>query len=110
MEMEGLIPFKSSTDHAITSLYFLRILISFCSLSLVKSLAMITGLDHSLPRKAYFICLGNFFITKPSKLFSTSYAFFSLLLNVSALISFRLSIVSFNSQLAFRYSTSRDSC
>ena len=43
MQIQGLIPFKSSTDQAMTSLYFLRIPISFCYFSTVKSTAMITG-------------------------------------------------------------------
>ena len=43
MKIEGLIPFKSSTDQAMTSLYFLRILISFYSFYFVKSFAMITS-------------------------------------------------------------------
>ena len=43
MKIEGSIPFKSSTNQAMASLYFLRILINFCSFSFVKSAAMITG-------------------------------------------------------------------
>ena len=108
MQKEGLIPLKSSTDQAIASLYFLRISNSFCSLCFVKSASMITGLDLSLPKKAYLRCLCNSFRIKLSKLFSTYYAFSSLLLDFSALPSFRLSIVFVISKLAFRYSTSRD--
>ena len=59
MQIEGLIPFKSSTDQAMTSIYFMRIPISFCSLSTVKLAAMITGYALSAPKKAYFRCLGN---------------------------------------------------
>ena len=40
MQIDGLIPFKSSTDQAMASLYFLRILINFCSLFSIKSAAM----------------------------------------------------------------------
>ena len=54
MQIEGLIPFKSPTDQTIASPFFLRIFISFRSLSFVKSAAIITGLDFSAPKKAYF--------------------------------------------------------
>ena len=80
MQMEGLIPFKSSIDHAIASLYFMRILINFYFFSSIKSTTMIIGLDLSLSKKAYFRCLGNSIKIKPLKLFSTSCAFSSLLL------------------------------
>ena len=53
MQIEGLIPFKSFTDQAMASLYFLRILISFCSFSTVKLATMITGYALSAPKKAY---------------------------------------------------------
>ena len=113
MQIEGLIPFKASTDQAMASLYFLRILISLCSffyfLFFVKPAAMITGCALSFPKKAYFKCLGNSFIINPSELFSTSCPISSLLLEFFALISFRLSTVSINSRLEFRYSTSRAS-
>ena len=52
MQIEGLIHFKSSTEQAIASLYFLRIFISFSSLSSVNSIAIITGLDFLAPKKA----------------------------------------------------------
>ena len=52
MQIEGLIPFKSSTDQAMASLYFLRIRSSFYSFSSVKLAAMITGFDFSDPKKA----------------------------------------------------------
>ena len=68
-KIDGLIPFKSSTDHAIASLYFLRILISLCSFSFVKSVAIITGCALLTPKKAYFRCLGNSFRINSSKLF-----------------------------------------
>ena len=42
MQIVGLIPFKSSTNQAMTSLCCLRISISFGSLSFVKSAAIIT--------------------------------------------------------------------
>ena len=96
MQIEGLIPFKSSTDQAMTSLYFLRILINLCSFSIVKSATMITGCALLAHKKAYFRYLGNSVRINPSKLFPTSCPFFSLLLDFSALISFRLSIVSLN--------------
>ena len=51
MQIKGLISFKSSTDQAMASLYFLRILISFCSFSTVKSAAMITGCALQLLRR-----------------------------------------------------------
>ena len=56
MQIEVLIPFKSSTDQAMASLYFLRILISFCSFSFVKPATMIIGSAPSAPKKAYFKC------------------------------------------------------
>ena len=42
MKIEGLIPFKSSIDMAMASLYFMRILISLCSFSTIKTAAIIT--------------------------------------------------------------------
>ena len=104
MQIDGLIPFKSSTYQAIASLYFMRILISFYSFSSVKSAAMITGFGLLAPKNAYFRCLGNSFIT-----FSNSCIFSSLLLNFYTLSLFRLNTVSFNSKMTFRYSTSRSS-
>ena len=65
MQIDGLIPFNSSTDQAIASLCFLRISISFCFLSSVKSTTIITGFDLSAPKKAYFKCLGNSFRINP---------------------------------------------
>ena len=61
MQIEGLIPFKSSTNQAMTSLYFLRISICLCSFSTVKSTSMIICCALSAPKKAYFKCLGNSF-------------------------------------------------
>ena len=107
MHIKGLIPFKSSIDQTIASLYFLRISINFCSFSYVKSADMITGFDFFAPKKAYFRCLGNSFRINPLELISTSYTFSSLLLDFSALCLSRLSTVSFNSKLEFRNSTSR---
>ena len=54
MQIEGLIPFKSSTDQAIASLYFLRISNSFCSLSSINAADIITGFSFFGPKKAYF--------------------------------------------------------
>ena len=68
IHMEGLIPFKSSIDQAMVPLYFLRISSSFFSLLYVKSANIITGLDFSASRKAYFKCSGNYFRIKPSEL------------------------------------------
>ena len=87
MQIEGLVPFKSSTNQAMASLYFMRILISFCSFSFVKSAAMITGCALSTPKKAYLRCLGNSLRINPSEIFSTCH-FFLLLLDFSALIFF----------------------
>ena len=58
MQIEGLIPFKSSIDKAITSLYFLRILTSFWSSSTIKSATMITSCAISAPKKEYFKVFG----------------------------------------------------
>ena len=66
MQIEGLIPFKSSNVQATASLYFLRIRSSFFSFSSVKSASMIIGFDFSDPKKAYFKCLGNSFKISPS--------------------------------------------
>ena len=66
MQIEGLIPFKSSTDQEMASLYFLRICSSFCSFSSIKFEAMITGFDFFDPKKAYCRCLGNSFKISPS--------------------------------------------
>ena len=76
MQIEGLIPFKSSTDQAMTYLYFLRILISFYSFSTVKSATMIIGCAFSAPKNAYLRCLGNSLRINPSELF---FHFLSLL-------------------------------
>ena len=75
MQIQGLIPLKSSTDQAIASLYFPIISNSLCSLCYVKSANKITGFDFSTSKKAYFKCLGNSFRINPSKLVYTSYAF-----------------------------------
>ena len=61
MQTEGLIPFKSSIDQVIASLYFLRISNSFCSSSLVNATEIITGFAFSGSKKAYFNCLGTSF-------------------------------------------------
>ena len=66
MQIDGLIPFKSSIDQAMASLYFLRILISLCSISTIKSAAMITGYALSAHKKAYLRCLGNSLRINPS--------------------------------------------
>ena len=52
MQIEGLIPFKSSIDQAIASLYFLKIPSSFYSFSFVKSIVIIIGFYFSAPKKA----------------------------------------------------------
>ena len=81
MQIEGLIPFKSSIDQAMASLYFLRILISFCSFSTIKSITMITGCALLALKKVYFRCLGNSLRVSPLELIFTSYSFSSLLLD-----------------------------
>ena len=43
MQIEGLIPFKSSIDQEIAPLYFLRISNSFCSSCSVNAAEIITG-------------------------------------------------------------------
>ena len=63
MKIAGLILVKSSTDQAMAFLYIMRILISFCSFSYVKSATIIIGYALSAPKKGYFKCLGNSFIT-----------------------------------------------
>ena len=65
MQIEGLIPLKSSTDQAMASLYFLRICSSFCYFSFVKSAAMIIGCALFAPKKRYFKCLVRSFKINP---------------------------------------------
>ena len=62
MQIDGLIPFKSSTNQAMVTLYFLRIPISLCFLSSVKSTAIITGFDLSALKKTYFITFFLFLV------------------------------------------------
>ena len=59
MQIKGLISFKSSTNQAMASIYFMRIPIIFCSFSIVKSDAMSTKCAFSAPKKAYLRCLEN---------------------------------------------------
>ena len=54
MQMEGLIPFKSSIDQTIASLYFLRVSSSFYSSNSVNEAEIITGFALSGSKKAYF--------------------------------------------------------
>ena len=77
MQIDGLIPFKSSTDQAMASLCFLRISISFYSLSSVKSIAIIIGFYLSAPKKAYFRCLSNSFKINPHNFFYFLYLLFT---------------------------------
>ena len=65
MPIDGLVPFKSSIDQAMASLYFLIILISLCSFYTVKSISIMNGCDLSAPKKAYLKCLGNSFRINP---------------------------------------------
>ena len=51
MQIEGLIPFNSSIDEAIASLYFLRISNSLCSSFLVNAADIITGFSFSSSKK-----------------------------------------------------------
>ena len=79
MQIEGLIPFRSSIDQAIASLYFLRICSSFCSSISVNVADMITGFPFYCSKKEYFKRLGNSFNINPSALVSCSASFCSLL-------------------------------
>ena len=56
MQIEEPVPFKSSTDQDMASLYFQRILISFYSFSFVKLVVMIICCALSAPKKAYVKC------------------------------------------------------
>ena len=109
MQIEGLIPFKSSTNQEIASLYFLRISSIFYSPSSFNAFDIIIGFAFTSPRKAYFKCLGNSFKVNPSELVSISLAFFQLLLDFSVLFSFKLKTVSFKSKLGVRNSQLRSS-
>ena len=95
MQIEGPVPFKSSTDQAIAPLCFMRIFSSFYSSSSFNAADIITGLAFSGSKKAYFKCLGSSFKDNPSELVSISFAFSSLLLDFSVLFSFKLKTVSF---------------
>ena len=100
MQIEGLIPFKSSIDQAIASFYFMRISNSFCYSSSVSAVE-ITSFSFSGFKKAHFKCLGNSFNANPSKLVYVSLAFSSLLLDFSLLFSLIPSTGSFDSKLEF---------
>ena len=52
--MEGLIPFKSSIEQAIASLYFLRVPSSFYFSDSINAVEIITGFALSSSNKAYF--------------------------------------------------------
>ena len=54
MQIDGLIPFKYSTAQAIASLCFMRISTTSFSFSVVKSAAMITGLNFYSPKNCIF--------------------------------------------------------
>ena len=95
MQIEGLIPFKSSTNQAIASLYFLRISNSLCSSSTVNAADIITGFAFSGPKKAYFKCQGNSFKVNSFELIPIYVAFSLFLLDVFVLFSFKLKTVSF---------------
>ena len=90
MKIEGLIPFKSSIDQEIASLYLMRISNSLCSSSSFNAANIITCFAFSGSKKAYFKCLGTCFKVYPTELVSISIAFSSLLLDFSVLFSFKL--------------------
>ena len=90
MQIEGLIPLKSSIDQAIASLYFMRISKSFCSTSSVNAAEIITGFAFSSFKKAYFNCLGNSFKVNTFELVHVSISFSSLLLDFFVMFSFKL--------------------
>ena len=100
MQIDGLIPFKFLIDQAIASLYFLRVSTTFFSFSEVRSVAMITGLDFSSPKNAYFKCLGSSFRISPLELFYASRTFTSMLLTSSSFPSLKFSTVSISLALA----------
>ena len=66
MQLEGLIPCKSSIDQAIASMYFLRISSVCCFSSSVNAADIITCFAFSGSKKADFNCLGNSFKVNPS--------------------------------------------
>ena len=88
MQIEGHIPFKSSIDQAIASLYFLKISNSFCSSSSVNAVEIKTSFAFSGSKKAYFNCLGNSFKVNPSELVFISFYSSSLLHIFSGLCTF----------------------
>ena len=79
MQMEGLIPFKSSIDQVIASVYFLRVSRSFYSSDSVNVVEIITGFAISGSKKTYFNRLGNSFKVNPYELDYVSSAFCSIL-------------------------------
>ena len=109
MQIEGLIPFKSSTDQAISFLYFLRISNSFYSSSSINVADIITCFSFSSAKKAYCKCLSNSFKVNPSELVSIYFALSSLLLDFSIMFSFKLKTVSFKSKLKVINSQSKSS-
>ena len=66
IQINGLIPFKSSIDQAMASLCFLRISTTFFFFSTVKFATKISGFDYFSPRNTNFKCLGNSFKISPS--------------------------------------------
>ena len=94
---------------AIASLYFLKISYNLCSSYSVNAADIITGFAFSGSNKAYFKCLGNSFKVNPFELVYVYFASSSLLLVFSVLFSFKLKVVSFNSQLECKNSQSRSS-
>ena len=54
MQIEGLIPLRSSIDQAIALLYFLRIFNRCCSSFIVNVADIINGFAFSGSKKAYF--------------------------------------------------------
>ena len=61
IQIEGLIPFRSSIDYVIAFLQFLRISSSFCSSRSVNLDEMMIGFAFYCCKKAYFKCSGNSF-------------------------------------------------
>ena len=91
MPIEGLIPFKSSIDQVIASLYFLRISNNFYSSSSVNAAEITTCFAFYGSKKTYFKGLGNSFNANPFELVYVSLALSSLLLDFSILFSSILS-------------------
>ena len=100
--MEGLIPLMSSTDHANASEFLPSTPNNLTSILLSNFEDIITGFVSLHPKNAYLRPFSNSFSTKPSRVFLSSFKI------DSSSFSLRASIVSINSGVDDRSSSSMD--